>query len=259
MPRDGSRWLRNLALVALAAVLVVGGAVAWKAVLDGHLPSFGMAHAITPAGDRTRRLWQVLFSAAVGVGALVWSLIAWSVLRYRRRSDDEPIPSQVAYNVPVEVVYTVLPILAVVAIFVGTVLVQRQNERLSSHPDVTVQVTGFQWQWRFAYQHEGVTVTGTSAAESIPELVLPVDETTRLQLVSADVAHSFWVPAFLTKRDLIPGVDNQIDVHPTEIGRYPGRCAEFCGLDHARMDFSVRVVSKADYLRWVAGARAGRA
>ena len=79
-------------------------------------------------------------------------------------------------------------------------------------------------------------------------------ETTRLQLVSADVAHSFWVPAFLTKRDLIPGVDNQIDVHPTEIGRYPGRCAEFCGLDHARMDFSVRVVSQG---RLPAMGRAG--
>ena len=88
-----------------------------------HFPSFGMPHGVTDQAARTHTLWQVLFSAAIGVGVLVWALIAWSVLRYRRRGDDDAMPSQVAYNIPVEVVYTVLPILAVIAIFVGTVFV----------------------------------------------------------------------------------------------------------------------------------------
>jgi cytochrome c oxidase subunit 2 len=256
MHPDGSRW-RRILLVAVAAGVLMGAAVVgWSVVLDGHVPSYGMPQGVTAQGDRTHTLWQVLFSAAIGVGVLVWVLIGWSVLRYRRRGEDDPVPSQHAYNIPVEVVYTVLPILAVIAIFVGTVFVQRQNERLAPHPDLTVEVTGFQWQWQFRYPADDVTVTGTSRSDDLPELVLPVDATTRFDLVSADVAHSFWVPTFLTKRDLIPGIDNRIDVHPTVTGRYPGRCAEFCGLDHARMDFTVRVVSQADFARWVADQKA---
>jgi cytochrome c oxidase subunit 2 len=89
-------------------------------------------------------------------------------------------------------------------------------------------------------------------------MVLPVRETTRLRLRSHDVIHSFYVPAFLYKRDVIPGVDNDIDLTPTETGTFRGRCAEFCGLEHARMDFSVRVVSQPEYDAWVARRQAAR-
>lgn len=243
------------ALIALIALMAVLLALVIGAVVRGAgLPSFGMPAPVTEAGDRTRTLWQILFSAAVGVGVLVWGLIAWSVVRYRRRDGDE-IPDQDGYNIPVEVLYTVLPIIAVFAIFVATVLVQRENTGLSTQPDVVVEVTGFQWQWRFAYPGEGVTITGTSEPGSLPEIVLPVDRTIRFELVSTDVIHSFWVPRFLTKRDLIPGIDNAIDVHPTETGTYDGRCAEYCGLDHARMGFVVRVVSEGEYERWLETAR----
>jgi cytochrome c oxidase subunit 2 len=83
-------------------------------------------------------------------------------------------------------------------------------------------------------------------------MVLPLGETTRLRLVTRDVNHSFWVPRFLSKRDLIPKVRNEIDVTPNERGSFVGRCAEFCGLDHWRMNFSVRVVSPSEYRRWLA-------
>ncbi len=88
-----------------------------------------------------------------------------------------------------------------------------------------------------------------------PELFLPVGETARLTLATNDVNHSFWVPHFLEKRDLIEGVDNTIDITPTEIGRYDGRCAEYCGLDHWRMDFVVNVVSQSDFEAWIASQR----
>ena len=105
-------------------------------------------------------------------------------------------------------------------------------------PDLVVEVVGFQWQWQFTYADSGIVVTGTPDG-GLPVLVLPVDRTTRLDLRTTDVNHSFWVPRFLNKRDLIPGVDNAIDVTPTETGTYDGVCAEFCGLDHGRMRFAV--------------------
>jgi cytochrome c oxidase subunit 2 len=113
-----------------------------------------------------------------------------------------------------------------------------------------IEVRGFQWQWQFHYRDEDVTVTGTP--DKLPQMVLPVNQTARLILTSDDVIHSFYVPDFNEKRDLIPGVRNRIDLDPIEIGTYVGRCAEFCGLDHARMDFTVKVVSQADYREWVA-------
>ena len=88
-------------------------------------------------------------------------------------------------------------------------------------------------------------------------MVLPVGRTTRLRLVTSDVNHSFWVPRFLSKRDLIPGVRNEIDVTPNTRGSFVGRCAEFCGLDHWRMNFSVRVVSPAEYERWLSDQGTG--
>jgi len=103
----------------------------------------------------------------------------------------------------------------------------------------------------------GVTVTGNSEG-SPPELVLPVGETVQLNLKASDVNHSFWVPRFLSKRDLIPGVRNRINVNVSETGTFVGRCAEFCGLDHWRMNFAVRAVSKADYQSWLRDQQGNR-
>lgn len=226
-------------------------AVAAGTLLAGcGVPSFGMPGSTTKQGARTYTLWQALFVTAIVVGAGVWGLIIWSVLRYRRRSDEET-PNQRPYNIRMEVLYTVVPVVMVIAIFVATVGVQRANSQLTSRPDVTVEVRGFQWQWQFVYPEDHITVTGDSVNGHPPKLVLPVDQKVRLRLVAEDVDHSFWVPRFLSKRDLIPGVRNEIEVDPTRPGHYVGRCAEFCGLDHWRMNFEVDVVSRAEYRRWL--------
>ena len=125
----------------------------------------------------------------------------------------------------------------------------------SENPDLAVEVVGFQWQWKFTYQSDDgeplAVVIGDDSSEE-PELVLPVGETTRFDLVAADVNHAFWVPEFLTKKDLIPGLDNAIQVTPTRIGRYDGFCAEYCGLDHWRMRFQVRIVPADEFDDWLA-------
>jgi cytochrome c oxidase subunit 2 len=122
---------------------------------------------------------------------------------------------------------------------------QHRVTRLSPTPDLSVEVTGFQWGWRFRYPAQNLTVVGD--ANRPPTLVLPVGANVRLRLVAADVIHSFFVPTFLVKKDMIPGVDNQLEVRPTNTGHFGGVCAEFCGLDHTRMTFSVDVVTPAEF------------
>jgi cytochrome c oxidase subunit 2 len=202
-------------------------------------------------------LWRVLFLTAMAIGGLVTGLILWSVVRYRRRgpgsrraASGEDAPVQTRGNVPLEIFYTTVPLVVVAVLFGLTLQTQRQVTRLSPAPDLRVQVTGFQWGWRFTYPDAAVTVTGD--ANHHPVLVLPEGRTIRFSLATADVIHSFFVPAFLEKRDLVPGIDNRIDVTTTRLGRLAGVCAEFCGLDHARMGFTVEVVSPQDFQQWLA-------
>jgi cytochrome c oxidase subunit 2 len=121
--------------------------------------------------------------------------------------------------------------------------------RLSDDPDVVVDVIGFQWQWQFKYPDHDIVVQGTP--DGPPTMVVPVGSTVRLRLHANDVIHSFWVPEFLEKRDLIPEIDNQIDVDVTKEGTWQGRCAEYCGLDHWRMYFGVKAVPRDEFDEWV--------
>jgi cytochrome c oxidase subunit 2 len=218
-----------------------------------ELPSFGAPDSASDEGDRILSLWQGMFVAALAVGALVWGLLIFVLLRYRRskRHTEDELPSQNAYNIPLEAVYTTIPILIVAVLFGFSVFTENKVNAVDHDSDaVKVDVIGFQWSWEFRYPDEHITIIGEPGKP--PELVLPVDRPAHLQLISNDVNHSFWVPDFLSKRDLIPGVDNEIQITPTKTGSYIGRCAEFCGLDHWRMNYTVRVVSAADYDAWLA-------
>jgi len=186
------------------------------------------------------------------VGGLVWALVVWSVLRYRRRNDD--LPSQTPYNIPVEVVYTGVPLVIVAALFGLTVFTQESVTATDPDPDLVVEVTGFQWSWELSYPDLGVEVV--SDGVDPPRMVLPVGATVRFELRTADVNHSLWVPEFLVKRDLIKGVDNTVDVEVREAGEWTGRCAEFCGLDHWKMYLDVAAVPRAEFDAWVEENRA---
>jgi cytochrome c oxidase subunit 2 len=204
--------------------------------------------AVTEQAARMRDLWMFSNVAGLAVAILVWSLVAFAVVRFRRRRTDE-MPSQHAENIPIEVVYTAGPVLLLAVFFALTVGVQRDATATVDEPDVVVDVVGFQWQWEFRYPDEDVTVVGTYEEPAV--MVLPVGRTVRLRLQSADVAHSFWVPEFLEKRDLIPGIDNEIDVDVTRAGEWTGVCAEFCGLDHYRMTLGVRAVPEDEFAEWL--------
>jgi cytochrome c oxidase subunit 2 len=199
-------------------------------------------------------MWVVFFWVGIAVMAVVYGLIAWCVIRYRRRASDTAFPKQFRRNNAMEIVYTAIPLAMAAGLFALTYPAERRIEAIAPTQDVVVDVTGFRWSWRFDYPQLGVHVSGTPAAA--PELVLPVDATTRFDVTSVDVDHSFWVPAFLFKRDAIPGLQNVFDWTPNRIGTFRGECGEFCGLDHAQMAFQVRVVSRADFARWVSAHKA---
>ena len=232
--------------VRLAALAVTLGS------LSGCGNRFGAPRPASEQGSDVVDLWRMLFLVAAAIGALVAGLILWSIIRYRRKPGSEP--ARFHANVPLEIFYTAVPLVVVAVIFVVTMRAQSDVTSTTSTPDVRVDVTGFQWGWRFVYPDEQVTVFGDSNRP--PNLVLPVGRTTRVRLSSPDVIHAFYVPAFLTKRDVVPGQENRMDVTPTEIGHYEGYCAEFCGLDHARMGFTVDVVSVEEYRAWVSSQRA---
>lgn len=214
----------------------------------------GIDSPVTEQGGHFRDLWSIFLPIAIAVVTLIWGLVLWSVIRYRRRNDT--VPDQRQYRIALEVVYTVLPLVIVAALFVLSVGAERRITHVSTHPDERVTVIGFQWGWTFTYPEHGFSVSGT--ADKPPLLVLPSNRTTQLDLRADDVIHSFWVPRFLTKRDLIPGIENAIDIDPTQVGHWVGHCAEFCGLDHWRMNFEVQIVTPEEFARWAAAAAAAR-
>jgi cytochrome c oxidase subunit II len=208
---------------------------------------FGEPNAPTSQGQDMGGLYRTFVVIAIVVGAIVYALIFWSILRYRRRSDR--LPEQTRYHIPLEVTYTLIPVAIVLALFVMTFRTETRVDHLVDGPAVVVRVTGFQWQWEFDYPSAGVRIIGTT--DRPPTMVLPVGQTVQIDLASRDVNHSLYVPDFLFKRDAIPGVRNRFDWTLQRSGTFRGECAEYCGLNHAYMTFYVKAVPPARFRQWL--------
>jgi cytochrome c oxidase subunit 2 len=209
-----------------------------------------------PATDRAPivdELWRWGWLAAIIVGVFVWGLMFYAAFKFRRRSDDE-VPVQTRYNLPIEILYTIVPVIIVIVFFFFTIKAQDgvlAEAAENGETDHTIKVVGQKWSWSFNYMEEeavgGQNVYTAGTPAEIPTLVLPVDETVTVELSSPDVIHSFWVPAFLMKMDVIPGRDNSFSFTPTKEGKYMGKCAELCGTYHSRMLFNTEIVSREEY------------
>jgi len=224
------------AVVLPAVALLAGGCLPTAATQQGHAVS---------------ELWTEFIVAAAGVGALVWGLITIALIRYRRRAADvATVPPQIHDAPRLEIAWTVGPILLVLLLFWLTLgALDRIDARAPGR--VTVDVTAFRWQWRFDYPDTGVSVVGAPGTPA--EMVVPAGEPIHIVLTATDVAHAFYVPAFLFKRDAIPGRTNEFDLTIDEPGAYGGQCAEFCGVFHDRMTLTVRAVTRPEYDAWLAG------
>jgi cytochrome c oxidase subunit II len=230
-------------LLALTGVVLL----TLTACSSDDLPTFAMPERdATNHAPRILSLWQGSWIAALAVGAITWGLILWPVVAHRRKRDATGLPPQTRYNLPIEVLYTVVPFIAVAVFFYFTARDEDEIMRTSANPDHKITVTGMQWSWQFTYTSDGgAQTTGTPGKP--PTLILPEGESVQFRLVSEDVIHSFWVPAFLFKMDVIPGQPNTFEIVPTKTGSFVGKCAELCGQDHARMLFNVEVVPPGDY------------
>jgi len=213
--------------------------------------SLGFPQPATLEAQQIYNLWLGSVAAASVIGLFVAGLILFAVFRYRRRSDE--LPAQIRYNLPIEVLYTVVPFVIIAVLFYYTTIAQNFVNTLTPESEggaeVKIGVVGFQWNWTFRYDNEGVQTTGSQRNPA--HLVLPTDTKIRFTETSPDVIHSFYVPAFLFKRDVIPGRANTFEITITKPGEYIGRCAELCGEKHSAMNFLVKAVPKAEYQRYV--------
>jgi cytochrome c oxidase subunit II len=225
--------------------------------------TFGMPGGGTGQGEDIASLWRVFMFAAFGVAGIVYVLIAWSAFRYRHRRGDDPdaVGAPFDKHIPLEITYTAIPIVIVIVLFTLSVRTGDRVGGLSSAPDVRLDVRAFSWGWRFTYPDLGVVVVSQPSGEDVvgPVILLPAGRTTQVVLTSEDVIHAFWVPGFNFKRDAIPGHPNTFDLSPVVEGDYRGECAEFCGLNHAFMSFTVRVVDQAAFDAWIASQRGAAA
>lgn len=241
-----------LALIAITA-LIVAGCAATGTDPDGRgAPGLFPPPSATDQGSSVNAIYPLLFWISVVVFVLVEGLIIFAMLRYRRRPSDTELPPQIHGNNLLEIIWTVIPAIVVAGLFLLTLggIDKIQARPPNDQYAVTVDVTGFQWQWTFEYKDQGLKFTGLG--EKGPEMVLPAGVPILIKLHSVDVIHSFYTARFLYKLDVIPGRDNQFPVTITEPGQvYSGQCAEYCGLSHNQMYFTVRSVTTADFDTWV--------
>jgi len=247
---------RRLRRAAVLTGVVVLALVLTGCSDDTEAGRLGMPNPVTEQGRDNLHLWQGAWIAALATGVVTWALILGAVWYYRRRSDDE-IPVQTRYNLPVEIFYTIFPIIMVVVFFSHTVRVQNVMLEIDPEPDVTVQVVGQKWQWTFNYPDsvdtpEGTNVYVAGTGEDRPTLVLPVDSIIEFDLHSPDVIHGFGIPAFAMRMDVVPGRANEFQVTTTETGTLKGYCYELCGAYHSRMLFFVKIVEQDEYDAYLA-------
>jgi cytochrome c oxidase subunit II len=241
--------------------LLTAGSAALALALTGcsaettaQLKRLGLPEAASDRSPAMLDLWIGTWIAAGIVGVLVWGLIGWAVIRYR--SHDNQMPRQARYNLPMEIMYTIAPFIIVGVLFYYTILAQNAVLQRDPEPDVEINVVGQKWSWTFNYKSAnnpavGQDVWNAGTINATPDLYLPVGKVVHFNLSSPDVIHSFWVPSFYQKLDVIPGRSNNFFLTPTKEGVFRGKCAELCGTYHSAMLFNVHIVSEEEYTNYL--------
>jgi cytochrome c oxidase subunit 2 len=241
----------SLAGIVVPAVLLLTGC--------SKVSGLGFEEGITSVNDQSLSLWQGAWIAAGVVGVITFILIIWPAIFHRLKKNSPDFPKQTQYNVPVEILYTVIPFLIVAVLFAFTLQKQNVITAKTTGPAHEISVEGIQWSWQFGYSEAGpgAVVTGTPAQP--PTLYLPLGEKIRLSLTSNDVIHGFWVPAFMIQMQNLPGVTNHLEFTANKLGTYAGKCNMFCGRNHAQMIFNVKVVTPSEYASYLESLKASTA
>ena len=208
---------------------------------------------VTEQGEKIATLYNIVLGLALVIGVAVVGMILLTAVRYRKQPGDDTLPPQTHGNTTFEVIWTLVPTVIVLGLFAMSFVTIRAIDTPKKSYAAVVEVKGYQWSWTFDY---GANAAGTRVLvktqnnRTPPQMIVPVGETVHIELRSDNVLHSLFVPAFLFKRDVVPGKANGFDVTVNAPGIYQGQCAELCGTEHAQMTFSVKAVGRAEFDKW---------
>jgi cytochrome c oxidase subunit 2 len=208
----------------------------------------GCSGTLDPQGERAKEQYFLIvlsFAIMALVMIVVFALFFIAIIRYRRRKGDTGYPEQVAGNHKLEIIWTVIPFMLILFLAIFTVTYAfKHDEVIAADEAVNIQVTAHQFWWEFNYADYGI--------RTAQDLVLPENSWVNVELTSADVIHSFWIPQLTGKTDTNPGLTKTVAFKTGEPGVYKGKCAELCGEGHALMDFKAVVLSEDEFNAWVA-------
>lgn len=251
-------------LVGLAMLLIAGCAAA--------IPPYNMPKGVTDISHEVYGLHMLIFWVCVAIGVVVFGAMLYSIIRHRQSKGHKA--AQFHESTTVEILWTIAPfiILIVMAIPATKTLIAMED---TSNADMTIKVTGYQWQWHYDYLNQDISFFSRLATpraqimnlaakgrhylyEVDNEMVVPVGKKVRLLLTSNDVIHAWWVPQLAVKKDAYPGFINQEWFRINKPGVYRGQCVELCGRDHAYMPIVVRALEQADFDKWVKAHKSGQ-
>jgi cytochrome c oxidase subunit 2 len=255
-PHAPRNWrpVRVAALIAPALLILSGCSLDAK-----NVSGLGFSKGVTSVNDISLSLWSWAWIAAGVVGVFTLILILWPAVFHRAHASKGEFPKQTQYNIPVEVLYTVIPFAIVAVLFYFTAIKENKITDKTTPVKHEISVEGIQWSWQFGYPEAGdkALVTGTTA--NPPTLYLPQGESVRFTLTSNDVIHGFWIPAFMIQMQNLPGETNHLQFTANKLGEYPGRCNILCGRNHSQMIFKVKVVTPERYQKYLDSLKASAA
>lgn len=221
---------------------------------------YTLQEAATPVMENITWFHNFLLWLIIAITLFVLVLLVIVVIKFNAKAN--PVPSKTTHNTMIEVAWTLIPVLILVAVAVPSFRLLFLQLDIPK-ADLTVKATGKQWYWSYSYPDNGpFEFDSLMAADKMPrllgvdnEMVVPVNKVVRVQTTGADVIHSFAVPSFGIKIDSVPGRLNETWFKATKVGMYYGQCSELCGKDHAFMPIAVRVVSDQEFAAWIETAK----
>ena len=265
-------------IISIAVAGVICAFLLWPAGVYAEYGLLNMTRGVTSTSKSVYELHMLSLALVTVIACIVFGVMFWSL--YHHRKSRGVTPAQFHHSTTWEVVWTVIPILILVAFAVPATKTLIYMEK-TENPDLTIKITGYQWRWKYDYQDENLGFFSALTPEQNAArqkgsgvdvskienylrdvdnpVVIPVNKKVRLLTTANDVIHSWWIPDLGWKRDAIPGFINDNWTMVSEIGTYRGQCAELCGKDHGYMPIVLRVVSEQDYHDWVAKMKQAQA
>jgi cytochrome c oxidase subunit 2 len=240
------------ALIGLLGALGAATLLSGCSLKSNDISGMGFPKNVSSINDISLSLWQGAWIAAGVVGVFTLILILWPAI-FHRKDDAKKgeFPKQTQYHIPVEIAYTLIPLIIVGVLFYFTAVKETEIVSPKTPAQHEITVEGIQWSWQFGYPEAGKEAVVTGTPENPPTLYLPQGESVRFKITSNDVVHGFWIPAFMIQMQNLPDRTNYLQFTANELGEYPGRCNILCGRNHTQMIFKVKVVTPEQYQNYI--------